>query len=109
MTANDAPAPDETSPDETSPDRHDVGNLPATTAAEAEVIDVRHGMFGAHGSGDTSGFGGLRRTVNLPGPTERPYGGDFDVVADTLTAALASAGLTLRRRRREGRRRPGRD
>ncbi len=80
-------------PDEASPDRPDVANVPATTAPEAELIDVRTGMFGVHGSGDTSGFGGLVRTVAMPPPSERPYGGDFDVVADRLTAALAGDGV----------------
>lgn len=81
--------------DETSPDDGTVGNLPVTTAAEAELVDVRHGMFGAHGSGDTSGYGGLVRTVALPPPAQRPFGGDFDVVADKLTGALAVLGRTF--------------
>jgi NADH-quinone oxidoreductase subunit C len=81
--------------DETSPDSDAVGNLPATTAAEAEIVDVRHGMFGASGSGDTSGYGGLVRTVSMPAPTERPYGGDFDLVADKLTGVLASLARTF--------------
>jgi len=82
-------------PDETAPDRGPVGNLPATTAAEAEIVGVRTGMFGAHGSGDTSGYGGLMRTVSLPAPGERPYGGWFDGVADALTGALAVQGETF--------------
>jgi NADH-quinone oxidoreductase subunit C len=81
-------------PEETSPDHQNIGNVPATTAAEAEIVDVRTGMFGAHGSGDTSGYGGLVRTVAMPAPSERPYGGDFDMVADRLTAALAVQGVT---------------
>ena len=81
--------------DETSPDRESVGNVPATTAAEAEIVDVRSGMFGAHGSGDTSGYGGLVRTVSMPTPSQRPYGGEFDLVADKLTTALAVQGLTF--------------
>ncbi|MEN9736392.1 MAG: hypothetical protein RL129_1103, partial [Actinomycetota bacterium] len=32
------------------------------------------GMFGAHGTGDTSGFGGLVRSTQTPGSSERPYG-----------------------------------
>jgi len=45
------------------------------------------GMFGVAGSGDTSGFGGLvRRRPTLPA-TERPYGGWFDEVYDSLEAA----------------------
>ncbi len=46
------------------------------------------GMFGAHGSGDTSGFGGLvRRSISV-GSSERPYGGYFDDVADELERAF---------------------
>src|SRR5690606_27693675 len=65
------------------------------TAAEAEIVDVRTGMFGAQGSGDTSGYGGLVRTVAMPAPSERPFGGDFDLVADRLTAALAVQDVTF--------------
>jgi len=45
------------------------------------------GMFGAKGSGDTSGFGGLVRTAASTGSSERPYGGYFDDVADDLERA----------------------
>jgi len=57
-----------------------------------EVVDVRTGLFGAHGSGDTSGFGGLVTTVAMPGPSERPYGGWFDEVVDILTEVLDASG-----------------
>ena len=46
-----------------------------------------HGSFGVHGTGDTSGYGGLVRTSTLPGSTERPYGGYFDEIADELERA----------------------
>ena len=52
------------------------------------VVEVRHGMFGAHDTGDTSGYGGLVRPVRLPAPTSRPYGGWFDEMADELALAL---------------------
>jgi len=42
------------------------------------------GMFGVQGSGDTSGYGGLVRTVQRPGPAERPYGGWLDELADAV-------------------------
>jgi NADH-quinone oxidoreductase subunit C len=80
---------DETLPEE--PGR--PGNVPATTAAEAEVVGVRTGMFGARDGGDTSGYGGLVRTVAFPAPSARPYGGYFDAVADSLTGALAADGV----------------
>jgi len=46
-----------------------------------------HGSFGVHGTGDTSGYGGLVRTSARPGSTERPYGGYFDEIADELERA----------------------
>ena len=53
-----------------------------------EVIGVQRGMFGAAGTGDTSGYGRLVRPVALPGGSPRPYGGYFDDVVDTLVATL---------------------
>ena len=75
--------------------------------ASAEVIAERKGMFGVRGTGDTSGYGGLRRTVALPGASTPPYGGWMDDVANALTEAAtrgrAAVGV------REGRRPPRRD
>ncbi|MDQ3615607.1 MAG: NADH-quinone oxidoreductase subunit C [Actinomycetota bacterium] len=62
-------------------------------ALAPEVVDVRTGMFGVQGSGDTSGYGGIVRPLAMPGGTPRPYGGWFDQVADGLDSALGSAGL----------------
>jgi NADH-quinone oxidoreductase subunit C len=59
---------------------------------QPEIVEVRHGMFGVRGSGDTSGYGGLVRPVAMPGGTVRPYGGWFDEVADRLEVALRQAG-----------------
>ncbi len=53
-----------------------------------EVIGVRRGMFGAEGSGDTSGYGRLVRPVTLPGSSPRPYGGYFDDIVDRLAEVL---------------------
>jgi NADH-quinone oxidoreductase subunit C len=61
--------------------------------AGSEVINVRRGMFGVSGSGDTSGYGRLVREVALPGGSPRPYGGYFDDVVDKLAESLASAGV----------------
>jgi NADH-quinone oxidoreductase subunit C len=71
-------------------------NAPPETGApetRVEVVEVRKGMFGARGTGDTSGYGGLRRAVAMPGSTSRPFGGDLDVLADSFDAALLSEGL----------------
>jgi NADH-quinone oxidoreductase subunit C len=69
-----------------------TGDSVATTSVSPEAVRTRHGMFGQRGSGDTSGFGGLVSTTVMPGPSARPYGGDFDTVVDTLVAALSAAG-----------------
>jgi NADH-quinone oxidoreductase subunit C len=66
--------------------------LPATANPTADVVTTRHGMFGPGGTGDTSGFGGLVRSVAMPAPAPRPYGGWFDEAADTLAKALHEAG-----------------
>ncbi|MFI7588012.1 NADH-quinone oxidoreductase subunit C [Spongisporangium articulatum] len=67
--------------------------MPSTTDPQADVITTRTGMFGVKGSGDTSGYGGLVRSVSLPGPSLRPYGGYFDEVADALSRSLRDAGV----------------
>ena len=54
----------------------------------SEVIGTRRGMFGANGSGDTSGYGRLVREVSLPGSSPRPYGGYFDDVVDAHAEVL---------------------
>jgi NADH-quinone oxidoreductase subunit C len=59
-------------------------------AREGEVIDVRRGMFGVFGTGDTSGYGRLVRQVTAAGGSPRPYGGYFDEVVDLLAEALQS-------------------
>jgi NADH-quinone oxidoreductase subunit C len=62
----------------------------ATSGAPAELPPssaAGRGMFGIQGSGDTSGFGGLkRRRVQVAG-TPRPYGSYFDDVYDALAEA----------------------
>ena len=49
--------------------------------------DQAAGMFGAKGTGDTSGYGGLVRQAANFGSSERPYGSYFDEVADDLERA----------------------
>ena len=80
---------------------HDPSPPVPTTGVE------RTGMFGVHGSGDTSGYGLLVTEPYTPAPAERPYGGpgavgrarderssgsgrygQFDEVADALLAAM---------------------
>lgn len=59
-----------------------------------EIVDVRRGMFGVQGTGDTSGYDGLVRPVALPGATAPPYGGWFDDVAQKLHSNLSESGLS---------------
>jgi NADH-quinone oxidoreductase subunit C len=58
-----------------------------------EPIGRREGMFGVRGTGDTSGYGGLARSVEMPGPSQPPYGGWMDDVATALAEATRSAGI----------------
>jgi NADH-quinone oxidoreductase subunit C len=66
------------------------GSIPT---ADDEVINVRKGMFGVTGTGDTSGYGRLVREVTLPGGSPRPYGRYFDDVADQLAESLKRADI----------------
>jgi len=79
----------------------DVPDAPATAFLGAEmtwseikefpdpvVIGERFGMFGASNGQDTTGYGGLRSPILLPGASQRPYGGYFDDLADALERAL---------------------
>ena len=45
----------------------DLGLDPVT-----DTVGVRQGAFGASGSGDTCGFGGLARPSRCPGPARSP-------------------------------------
>ena len=75
---------------ENIPNRPTLPDLP-----EAPVAGVRHGMFGAPGSGDTSGYSRLVRKVALPPAAARPYGSWFDQAADALGVALVRAGWSF--------------
>lgn len=64
-----------------------LGSVPEG-GTRAPASRTRSGMFGVHGSGDTSGFGGLRLPGYAPAPAERPYGGWFDEFVDDLGLAM---------------------
>jgi NADH-quinone oxidoreductase subunit C len=66
----------------TSDVSHEV--VAAHGVRELEVIDIREGAFGVHGTGDTSGFGGLTRPVSMPGAATQPFGGWYDEIHDRL-------------------------
>ncbi|QIK74485.1 NADH-quinone oxidoreductase subunit C [Nocardioides piscis] len=57
------------------------------------AVGNRRGMFGAKGTGDTSGYGGLVTPIVYPGGAQRPYGGWFDEVADALAERLRATDL----------------
>ncbi len=81
----------ETGGEQSSADRPDTG-LTAKGPGSAEAVVTgreRQGMFGVRGTGDTSGYGGVRLPAYSPAPAERPYGGWFDAFADEFYAALA--------------------
>jgi NADH-quinone oxidoreductase subunit C len=77
------------------------GDLPEEVAEQASpgpppAHPTQRGMFGAAGTGDTSGFGRLVARDTNPvriGSTPRPWGPDFDDVGDSLTGALEQAGI----------------
>ena len=50
-------------------------------------MSSENGMFGAEGTGDTSGYGGLVPAAVSTGSSERPYGSYFDSVTDDLERA----------------------
>jgi NADH-quinone oxidoreductase subunit C len=52
-------------------------------------------MFGVTGSGDTSGYGGLKVRRPPPLASQPPYGSYFDEVTDALGAALDREGLSF--------------
>jgi NADH-quinone oxidoreductase subunit C len=60
---------------------------------ELDIIGVRHGAFGASGSGDTSGFGGLVEPIVMAAPAVRPFGGWYDEVSDEIELSLDARGL----------------
>ncbi len=68
-------------------------SLPAKLGEERLAAPVvRTGMFGVHGTPDTSGYGGLQVHQPPPLASEPPYGGYFDAVAQALGVALTADG-----------------
>lgn len=63
--------------------------LVGTEAPETEVLEVRRGMFGVRGTGDTSGYGGLTTTIEFPRPSAPPFGGWWDSVYERIGHLLS--------------------
>ena len=59
-----------------------------SSGKEIPLVDVRAGSFGVRGTGDTSGFGGLVRRIELPAAAMRPLSGWFEDVVASLEIAL---------------------
>jgi NADH-quinone oxidoreductase subunit C len=89
----DNPLPGTSGPEQPAVDQSPE-NVPAP-AGELRQVGERLGMFGARGTGDTSGYGGLRQGISYPGDAQRPYGGWYDEVADALEAAVGEAGVEV--------------
>ncbi len=62
---------------------------------QAEVVDVRKGMFGVHDAGDTSGYGGLVRPVVFAAPAQRPLDGWWEDAVTDLAGALDDEGTAF--------------
>jgi NADH-quinone oxidoreductase subunit C len=70
--------------------------LPARVGEERlDAPVVRTGMFGVHGTQDTSGYGGLVVHRQPPVVSEPPYGGYFDEMAEALGGALQAGGSSF--------------
>ena len=69
-----------------------AAHITTTPPATLEVVGVRHGAFGALGSGDTSGFGGLVSPIVMPGPTAAPAGVASPFAAPITTTRCAAGG-----------------
>jgi NADH-quinone oxidoreductase subunit C len=58
--------------------------LATSDQAGPEVLEVRRGMFGVRGTGDTSGYGGLAKTIEFPAAAAPPFGGWWDSVYERI-------------------------
>jgi NADH-quinone oxidoreductase subunit C len=80
----------------TGPDQAD-GKTPATTEEEVAAVGSRAGMFGVRGTGDTSGYGGLVAPIVYPGAAQRPFGGYYDDIADSLETVTSLGRVVVHR------------
>lgn len=83
-------APTDVASDETEADEATQEGAVERAGARSEVVETRQGMFGVHGTGDTSGYGGLTRTIEFPSATQPPFGGWWDQVDDRIGALVGS-------------------
>lgn len=71
----------------------DVPSLPAYAHPQGAYLGLRTNPFGAHGSGDTTGYGGLHKEMWMPPQSPKPYGSWFDECVDYLSEDLEKAGF----------------
>ena len=64
---------------------------PRPASPRAEVLETRRGMFGVRGTGDTSGYGGLTKTIEFPSAGQPPFGGWWDSVHDRVGELLPNS------------------
>jgi NADH-quinone oxidoreductase subunit C len=83
-------APSDVASDETAADETTQEGAVEKAETTAEVIETRQGMFGVHGTGDTSGYGGLTRTIEFPAASQPPFGGWWDQVNDRIGQLVPS-------------------
>ncbi|WP_203568687.1 NADH-quinone oxidoreductase subunit C [Aestuariimicrobium ganziense] len=83
----------ETTPDAPGPEATGTEvEVPLDPAAQAQQLGTRSGMWGRAGTGDTSGYGGITRALEMPGLAQRPLGGWFDAIVDRLDALVPGWG-----------------
>jgi len=74
-----------------------MSELTGPQSAPTAIVAASRGGFGVRDSGDTSGFGGLVRTVSAPPAAVPPYGGWLDeaaaLVSDHLLRPSQASGL----------------
>lgn len=62
----------------------------ADQVSQAKPVAVRKGMW-SQGTGDTSGYSGIVRTVPTPTAAQQPFGSYFDELHDRLVALIPDA------------------
>lgn len=82
------PAPDVSSAETEAGE--DSAEVAVSAEPTAEVLATRQGMFGVRGTGDTSGYGGLTKTIEFPAAGAPPYGGWWDSVNDRIGELVPS-------------------
>jgi NADH-quinone oxidoreductase subunit C len=92
------PVPEDSAPEQRAAEIQPVSPAPDSTIdqqVDSPYGQGRSGMFGVAGTGDTSGFSGLRQEPWVPPTAQRPYGSYFDEIVDALHEAYAQADAAI--------------